>query len=152
VVPGTINQFPSMWRPPPSTLRHATGPEAPLFGMDIGAFGIGLASRFVIELCPLIETTHREAESLPISPRSGSWLHRSGDAASLAFPVGDSSVQMYMPPRARVRALWGLSEWRGNERIGLSTGPKTTAGRAKIAEAQRRRWSAFRAARGKPSR
>jgi hypothetical protein len=31
---------------------------------------------------------------------------------------------------------------------GLSTGPKTTAGRAKIAEAQRRRWSAFRAARG----
>jgi hypothetical protein len=34
---------------------------------------------------------------------------------------------------------------------GLSTGPKTTAGRAKIAEAQRRRWSAFRAARGKPS-
>jgi hypothetical protein len=35
---------------------------------------------------------------------------------------------------------------------GLSTGPKTTAGRAKIAEAQRRRWSAFRAARGKPSR
>jgi hypothetical protein len=35
---------------------------------------------------------------------------------------------------------------------GLSTGPKTAAGRAKIAEAQRRRWSAFRAARGKPSR
>jgi tetratricopeptide (TPR) repeat protein len=57
-----------------------------------------------------------------------------------------------MASRARVRALWGLSGWRGNERIGLSTGPKTTAGRAKIAEAQRRRWSAFRAARGKPPR
>jgi hypothetical protein len=41
--------------------------------------------------------------------------------------------------RACARALWGLSGWRGNERIGLSTGPKTTAGRAKIAEAQRRR-------------
>jgi hypothetical protein len=37
--------------------------------------------------------------------------------------------------RVRVRALWGLSGWRGNERIGLSTGPKTTAGRAKIVEA-----------------
>jgi putative transposase len=31
--------------------------------------------------------------------------------------------------RARVRALWGLSDWRGNERIGLSTGPKTSARR-----------------------
>src|SRR5262249_6204516 len=31
---------------------------------------------------------------------------------------------------------------------GLSTGPRTTEGRAKIAEAQRRRWRAFRAAHG----
>jgi hypothetical protein len=30
---------------------------------------------------------------------------------------------------------------------GLSTGPRTEAGRARIAEAQRRRWAAFRAAR-----
>ncbi len=30
---------------------------------------------------------------------------------------------------------------------GLSTGPKTAAGRARIAEAQRRRWRAFREAR-----
>jgi len=30
---------------------------------------------------------------------------------------------------------------------GLSTGPKTTAGRERIAEAQRRRWRAFRDAR-----
>jgi hypothetical protein len=29
---------------------------------------------------------------------------------------------------------------------GLSTGPKTAEGRARIAEAQRRRWSAFREA------
>jgi len=29
---------------------------------------------------------------------------------------------------------------------GLSTGPKTSEGRARIAEAQRRRWNAFREA------
>jgi hypothetical protein len=33
---------------------------------------------------------------------------------------------------------------------GLSTGPKTVAGRARIAEAQRRRWSAFRRGRNHP--
>jgi hypothetical protein len=35
---------------------------------------------------------------------------------------------------------------------GLSTGPKTEAGRARIAEAQRRRWRAYReGARGEPA-
>src|SRR2546427_12406233 len=29
--------------------RHAIGPEAPPFGMGIGAFGIGLASKFATE-------------------------------------------------------------------------------------------------------
>jgi hypothetical protein len=33
---------------------------------------------------------------------------------------------------------------------GLSTGPKTSVGRARIAEAQRRRWRAFRDARWRP--
>src|SRR5262245_51765067 len=45
------------------------------------------------------------------------------DGAPRALPAVERQLH-----GARVRASWGLSGWRGNERIGLSTGPKTTAG------------------------
>lgn len=42
---------------------------------------------------------------------------------------------------------WGGIEWqRGKFHGGMSTGAKTAEGRARIAEAQRRRWERFRAA------
>jgi hypothetical protein len=43
-----------------------------------------------------------------------------------------------------------VSERKGRCRLhgGLSTGPKTAEGRARIAEAQRRRWAKWRAHRG----
>src|SRR5262249_8477042 len=45
------------------------------------------------------------------------------DGAPRALPAVERQLH-----GARVRASWGISGWRGNERIGLSTGPKTTAG------------------------
>jgi len=52
--------------------------------------------------------------------------------------AGDQCIMRVMPGKRRCR-------FHG----GLSTGPKTAEGRARIAEAQRRRWRVFRAA--KPS-
>jgi hypothetical protein len=47
-----------------------------------------------------------------------------GELLKLGINVGQTAVAKYMAGRskamlrARVRALWGLSGWRGNERIG----------------------------------
>ena len=72
-------------------------------------------------------------------------------------PVANSN-RVLRPPRRRDRPLCGAKTRAGGNCMvkvelgkarcrfhgGLSTGPKTEAGRARIAETQRRRWHAFR--------
>ena len=55
------------------------------------------------------------------------------------FRCGARCVSTQEPCRARALES-GRCKWHG----GMSTGPKTAAGKACIAEAQRRRWSAYR--------
>jgi hypothetical protein len=73
-----------------------------------------------------------------VSTMDGSSLHRM--SLSLAQPVCGAKTRAGRPCRMRVEFGKARCRFHG----GLSTGPKTEAGRARIAEAQRRRWRDYR--------
>src|SRR5262245_51370111 len=93
--------------------HHAIGPEALPFGMGIGAFGIGLASKFATE--PAADTQASPPGIAPCCPRAAS-----GHAAT----VPPSSVMnsrrlifgLIRSPRRRGREAWlglrGRAPWR----------------------------------------
>ena len=75
--------------------------------------------------------------------------------SSLAIPQQYARVRVMglrfrteMPANMEFVSVTTVVRWHG----GLSTGPRTVQGRARIAEAQRRRWKALRAANAKSQR
>jgi hypothetical protein len=76
------------------------------------------------------------------------WLLVSVNECALVETTGPHSaaklLDVFLSNIAHAHATFELGKARCRLHGGLSTGPRTEAGRARIAEAQRRRWRAYR--------
>lgn len=110
------------------------------------------AVRCMAEVLPL-PPVHRRAQRASEPPNA--WIEREVERQFAAFLLRHAArqAQRRVPCRAKTRKgkpCRNLSE-PGRKRCkfhgGKSTGPRTPEGRARIAEAQRRRWARWRATR-----
>ena len=86
-------------------------------------------------------TACRALRALGLTGRRTPLPHKERPTCGARNRQGNSCAVRVVPGKRRCR-------FHG----GLSTGPRTVEGRARIAEAQRRRWRAFRAANAKSQR